>query len=179
MEAVNSQECLSFSAGHCHNILLQTLLETGIPGLLILCAAIFKVGMFAVRTSANKEAPLWQRAFLALIAVIGIGELVECLTGLYFPYLPFLSFLCIAAGCIVGNQETENRALNQRLYHLFSAVSAWARTVLPRAVGKMKPLLFIVVLIIAFYPMNDGAIYSASVIHQDDFDDPEKDLYYL
>lgn len=179
MEAVNSQECLSFSAGHCHNIFLQTLLETGVPGLLILCAAIFKAGKYAVRTSVNKEAPLWQRAFLALIAVIGIGELAECLTGLYFPYLPFLSFLCIAAGCAVGNQEAENRALNHWLYHLFAAGFAWARDALPRAVGKMKLLFFIAVLVIAFYPMNDGAIYSASVIHQDDFDDPEKDLYYL
>ena len=179
MEALNSQSLTSFEAAHCHNILLQVLLESGLPGLLLLCAAVIKVGSQAVRLAGNRNAPPWQRAFPALIVVICAGELVECLTNLLFPFLPFLAVLNVAAGCVGNEEERKSGMLYQRLRRLLMAARKRFRVIQPHAVRIMKPLALIAMIVFAFIPANYGTVYGNSVLHQDDYDDPVNDLYYF
>ena len=47
--------------GHCHNLWIQTLLESGILGLLLLLALHVYFLMHAFRLLKNKSLPFWQR----------------------------------------------------------------------------------------------------------------------
>ena len=80
------------SAEHCHNVLLQTLLESGVPGLLLMlgCHAFFLVCAF--RLFRNKTLPFWQRLVPAPAIALLISELTECTThfGYCFPQMTVL-----------------------------------------------------------------------------------------
>ncbi len=65
---------------HVHNILLQTLVETGIPGLLLYCTLLFLVFRGILRLFRGTSVPMWQR-FLALpVLCVFIIENLEALS---------------------------------------------------------------------------------------------------
>ena len=62
---------------HCHNIYLQALLESGIPGLLLWLALVGLFVFHAFRLLKNRDLPFWQRiAGLPGLALL-ISETVE------------------------------------------------------------------------------------------------------
>ena len=183
MAEVNAQLSEVYQASHCHNILLQVLLASGLPGLLLLCAVIYLIGKQTVRLAISGNLPLWQRAFAAIAVVIGTGELAECLTSLGFHYLPFLPVLNLAAGFIGSETDGKSRASfrvwRKQLRDKTKGIIKRASAGLPRAARAMKPMLLLAVFLFAFIPTKYDAGSYHTVIHQDDYDDPEKDLYYF
>ncbi|MBR3020607.1 MAG: O-antigen ligase family protein [Clostridia bacterium] len=179
---VNALLSEEYQAGHCHNILLQVLLESGLPGLLLLCMIIFSIGKQAVKLAMDGSSPLWQRAFTALAAAICVEDLAECVSSLNGHYLPFLAVLNISAGLISSGTEENGlvtfQARKKKLRDTVQRMITGIRTGWPYAIKAMKPILFLTVLLASFIPCKYSAISYHAVIHQDDYDDPEKDLYY-
>ncbi len=83
--------------GHCHNMFLQILLESGLIGLLLVLAFVFYTARNAWRIINSKTLPLWPRLIPAIAISVLVGDLAECF-GWFAewkgPALPFLSIAC-------------------------------------------------------------------------------------
>ena len=95
---------------HCHNTLLQVLLESGIPGLLM--AGGF-VGITLVRGSrlifTKEKKPLWALAAAVVVFAMWVGELGECFIVLLRHYTPTQALVFIGMGmiCVYGRKEKD------------------------------------------------------------------------
>ena len=104
----NSQDVL-YEFGHPHNGLLMVLLESGIPGLLLILAVLVITICRSFRLISNNETPLWLVLLPAVVLSICVGDSVECIAGfLGYPY-PNCSilFLCIGMICLYGQKSQE------------------------------------------------------------------------
>ena len=179
---INRTGLLSFEAYHCHNIFLQILLENGLPGLLLLMVLLLRLLKQSFRLAKSRNCPLWQRTFPSLMAAICAMECVECLTWSRCHYLPFLAWLGLAAGMVTASGGCENEPLtlssirrraagvSDSLYHALPAIL--------RGVQRMRPILAAGFLVCCLILPRTGPNV-VPVIHQDDYADPETDLYYI
>ena len=98
---------------HCHNMLLQTLLESGIPGLMLVCGF---AGITLIRGSrlifAKEKKPRWAVIAAVIVFAMLIGELEECFIVLFRHYTPMQALVFIGMGimCVYGQKE-KNRAV--------------------------------------------------------------------
>ena len=92
---------------HCHNMILQTLMESGLPGLFLLLAFIFCTGRRAVRLAADEKKPLLVRQMPAAVCALWVGELTECIVRMTNIRVPMLGLLMLYAGivCATGKKE--------------------------------------------------------------------------
>ncbi len=86
---------------HCHNLWLQTLLESGLSGLLLLLSLQGYFLVCAFRLMKNRALPFWQRILPVPTILILIGELFEHTTGLAFCF-PQLTFLYLFMGLTIA-----------------------------------------------------------------------------
>jgi hypothetical protein len=96
--AVN--EALQIDA-HCHNMLVQTLMEGGLVGLGLLLGLI---GYFLYHTAQlwrRWKLPLWQRALPIPALAILLMEMAECLTHFSYGHVP-MTILYFFIGCSVA-----------------------------------------------------------------------------
>ena len=95
-------------AEHCHNMFLQMVMESGIPGLLLLLAFILCTVASSVRTAAAVELPLLLRLVPAAVCAVWVGELVECIVRMANYEVPNLAMLMLYAGitCALGKRKT-------------------------------------------------------------------------
>lgn len=77
---------------HSHNILLQTLLEGGIPALLLYLSLIFYGVFHAFRLWNRKGIPFWQRILPLPVFSILLWEMAECLTHFSYGHPPMTLF---------------------------------------------------------------------------------------
>ncbi len=84
---------------HVHNIYLQTLVNWGVPGLLLLLALVVLFLRAAARVMPS-GAPLWQRMAPTVPLYVLLCELVDCFTRLSEPS-PMLLFACLFAGMTI------------------------------------------------------------------------------
>lgn len=93
---------------HAHNTLIQVLLESGIPGLLLICAFLAVLVICGIRLMRNKnKQPEWIRLLPAAVFALCIGEMVECFIVLLRPYTPQQALVFIGMGiiCAYGRKE--------------------------------------------------------------------------
>lgn len=110
LEKLNEACLVSFELKHTHNMLLQILLESGIPGLVLVFLILLPVGRDAVQLFRDKEKPVWLRAFPALLLMVCVESMTDCIAWSGFPYLPELAFFFMVAGCCSSCYSTESAA---------------------------------------------------------------------
>ena len=91
---------------HCHNMFLQTLLESGIPGLALMIAFIACTARRAVRLIRAEDAPMLLRLVPAAVCTIWVGELTECIVRMSNYRVPNFALLMLYAGvvCALGRR---------------------------------------------------------------------------
>ncbi len=77
---------------HSHNILLQTLLEGGIPSLLLYLSLVFYGVFHAFRLWNRRDVPFWQQVLPLPVFSILLWEMAECLTHFSFGHPPMTLF---------------------------------------------------------------------------------------
>ena len=92
---------------HCHNMILQTLIESGLPGLLLLLAFILCTGQRAVRLVTDEEKPMLVRLMPAAVCAIWVGELTECVVRMTNIRVPMLGLLMLYAGIVCASGKKE------------------------------------------------------------------------
>jgi len=181
MDDINRLGLISFQASHCHSILLQVLLESGLPGLILLLLIVREFGKRILLLAGNRSLPRWQRCFPALIVAICVGELAECFTLISFSCLPFLAFLnlsagCVSAGCGAPEANLSLAGLCLRISRAFACLRK-ACACLARLVRRYRPGLIAALFVLCLL-LPRGNRPDCPVLRQDDFDDPVRDLYY-
>lgn len=167
MAGINLQPALTFSASHCHNILLQILVETGIPGLAAVAGFLWITARKSLRCVKQESAPLWRRLLPCLLVTICAGELVECLTWLGFRYTPVPFFLFAAAGLVAAAEDSPD--VSDRKEPPARKQRWW-----------IGPALLCLCVLLALPLLPRGrTVRLENIVQQDSYDDPETDLYYL
>ena len=105
--------------GHCHNMILQILLENGLVGLLIIFAFTIYTTRNAFRIVMSKTSPLWLKLIPVIPASILVGDLAECFGWFHEWKGPALPFLFVACGIInaVGSREAKQVGNNNKFAH--------------------------------------------------------------
>ncbi len=86
---------------HVHNIFIQTLLEGGIPGLIIFLVLLGYFVCHAIRLWIQWELPLWQRVLPMPVLALLLMEMAECLTHFAFGHPP-MTIMYFFMGCTVA-----------------------------------------------------------------------------
>lgn len=94
--------------GHTHNLWIQTLLESGIPGLFLLFAVQIFFVVHAFRLMKNSRLPFWQRIVPIPALAILIGEILEYTTdpSACYPQLTLLYLFMGFAVSLCRNTKT-------------------------------------------------------------------------
>ena len=90
---------------HCHNLLVQTLLEGGIPGLLLFLALVFCGVFHAFRLWSQKGIPFWQRLLPLPMFTILLWEMAECVSHFSYGHPP-MTLLWFFMGCTVAASKS-------------------------------------------------------------------------
>ena len=98
LAAVRQATGLSSHYAHCHNVLLQVLLESGIPGLALVLGFIGIITVRAVRLTLDVSKPLLFRLIPVLILSVCVAETVECFTWFHAFDSPVVFFFFTALG---------------------------------------------------------------------------------
>ena len=93
-EAVNRKD-------HVHNILIQTLMEGGIPGLALFIALLGYFLFHTIRLWAHWDLPLWQRILPMPVLSVLLLDMAECLTHFAFGHPP-MTLMYFFMGCTVA-----------------------------------------------------------------------------
>ncbi len=86
---------------HFHNILIQTLMEGGIPGLALFLALLSYFLFHTIRLWAHWDLPLWQRILPMPVLSLLLMEMAECLTHFAFGHPP-MTLMYFFMGCTVA-----------------------------------------------------------------------------
>ena len=97
--------------GHCHNMVLQIILENGIIGLLFVILFAIYVVNHTVRLMFGEHVLLWERVIPAIPVSVLVGDLAECFGWFRAWNSQALVFLYLTVGIIVslGNNEKVSR----------------------------------------------------------------------
>ena len=92
---------------HCHNMFLQTVMESGIPGLLLMLAFMFCTVRRAIRLVTAGDFPALLRLVPAAVCALWVGELTECIVRMTNFRVPTLAMLMLYAGvvCALGRRK--------------------------------------------------------------------------
>jgi len=92
---------------HCHNIFLQALMESGIPGLLLVLAFLALTVKRAVSLAADREQPLLIRLMPAAAAALWVGEMADSIVRMSNARVPTLAILMLYSGviCAAGKRN--------------------------------------------------------------------------
>ena len=90
--------------GHSHCIYLQILVESGIPGIILILLFIGCFIKTAIQILARKDYPLWIHLLPAIPISLWVVDLVECFTWLRSSICPMTTVLFITTG-ILSNQN--------------------------------------------------------------------------
>ena len=93
--------------GHCHNMLLQIILESGIIGLLFVLLFAVCVITCAVQLIFGEHVPLWMRVIPAIPISVLVGDLAECFGWFRQWNSQALVFLFLTTGIIVSIGKKE------------------------------------------------------------------------
>lgn len=96
---------------HCHNIMLQIVMENGLVGCLPLGLFLIMVLIRSICMIKDRKETLWLRFLPALIAAIWIGEMAECYTWFRSSQCPTGAFLFVIMGIVsfYSNEDSNTR----------------------------------------------------------------------
>ena len=100
---------------HCHSLYFQALLESGIPGLLLIIAFIVYTMINVIRVITYPELPLWIRLIPAVFVSLAVADLAECFLWLRASQGPMIAVFFIAASILntlVPKQKKKEKALS-------------------------------------------------------------------
>ena len=97
---------------HCHCLYLQILLESGIPGLLLIILFILYTLIHAVRAICTPGLPLWIRLLPAIPVSLWVGDLAENFTWLRSSQCPMGAIALIAAGILCAQTPKGNHNIS-------------------------------------------------------------------
>ena len=97
--------------GHCHNMVLQIVLESGIIGLLFIVLFTVYVAYYAVRLMFGVHVPLWKRMIPAIPVSVLVGDLAECFAWFRSWNSQALIFLFASAGIIVSLGKSKEQTI--------------------------------------------------------------------
>ena len=86
--------------GHCHNIYLQIILESGIPGLLLFILFIVHTMKNAAKNIQKTGHQTWIYLLPAIPISLWIADLAECYTWLRSSFCPMTTILFVSIGMI-------------------------------------------------------------------------------
>ena len=110
MEGPNSIEGNWITVNDSHSLYIMTLLESGIPGLLLLLFYIVLFAVNCVRVWRNKQIPLWMKLLPVIAINILMNGLVECIPCIIYG-LPNLYHLHLVIGVtILFGRESKRTA---------------------------------------------------------------------
>lgn len=89
---------------HCHCLYLQVLVESGIPGLLIMISGIVYTLVHGIKTIKNRGKALWMKLLLSIPISLWIGDLAETFTWLRSSQCIMIAVLFISIG-IINNAD--------------------------------------------------------------------------
>ena len=90
---------------HCHCIYLQVLLESGIPGLLMVLSFLGMTVVNGFRAITKKETPMLVKMIFAIVVSLCVGDLVESFMWLRSSQCMMTATIFVCAG-ILNNQES-------------------------------------------------------------------------
>ena len=99
MNEINASQWMVFKAAHCHCMPLMILLESGIPGVLLMGAFLVTIAVKMFRRIRDKSYT-WDKTAIAVFLSISAGELIECFTWLRSGQTAVLPFYFVALGII-------------------------------------------------------------------------------
>ena len=73
---------------HCHNILIQILMEGGIPGIGLFLGLLAYFFFHACRLWMKWDLPMWKRALPLPVLAVMMMEMVDCLTHFAYGHVP-------------------------------------------------------------------------------------------
>ncbi len=119
MKLVDSirKEWNTFKASHTHNIFLQTILENGIPALVLFLGFLAFFLMNTVKTIRHKELPFWQRmiSLPALVCVISDMQSINASATRGRPHMTiFYLFIGLTMACAPVKRKTPKRGSRSR-----------------------------------------------------------------
>ena len=88
---------------HCHCLYLQILLESGIPGILMILYFIIHTGRAGIRLIKKKGYPNWTAFLLAVTFSFWLGDIAECFIWLRASQCPMIAVEFIFAGILTAN----------------------------------------------------------------------------
>lgn len=93
---------------HCHNGLLQTLMESGIPGAVLMIGFMTFTGICACRMVRRRGGTMIFRLLPAAVLSVWIGETTECIVRMSNSRVPNLPILMLFAGviCALGSKNS-------------------------------------------------------------------------
>lgn len=86
---------------HCHNTLIQTLLENGIPGLALYLAFAFTAVFYSIRLIRRRELPFWQRTFAIGVLLCLAEGLIDNTCHVTYGY-PQMTVLYLCSGFTIA-----------------------------------------------------------------------------
>ena len=171
----------SFQVYHCHNMLIQIVFESGLPGLAIVLMMMYLLFRQFLRLFRDREKPAWLQVFPALSAAVCVEQMAECIAWSGFPHLPVLAFFFTAAGFAAGGTTEEAFAFEPVLKRRIGLALAFLRKCAAALLRFLRRLLVpaagVVFLLVLLLPSPKRI--DCPVIRQDDYDDPQADLYYF
>ena len=99
MNEINASQWMVFKAAHCHCMPLMILLESGIPGVLLMGSFLVMIAVKTFRMIREKTYT-WDKTAIAVFLSISAGELIECFTWLRSGQTAVLPFYFVALGII-------------------------------------------------------------------------------
>lgn len=105
---------ISSNMAHCHNVYLQVLLESGIPGLLLMLCFIGYTLTRGFRVIRSLEHPLWIRLLPAIPVVLWLGDIVEVFTWFRTSHCPMITVLFITAGILSAHAPGKAKPVPDR-----------------------------------------------------------------
>lgn len=89
---------------HCHSLYVQILLESGIPGVLLVVYFIIYTIRKSIKDVDSWITPLWIKLLPAIPIYLWIGDIVECFSWLRSSQCPMITILFISVGIINAQQ---------------------------------------------------------------------------
>ena len=180
MEEFNLLGILSYSVYHCHNMMLQIVFESGIPGLLIVLMMMYLLGRQSLNHFRNHQRAVWLRISPALLAMVCVEQMAECIAWSGFPHLPVLAFFFTTAGLTAAGTTDEVFSFEPIFRRRYKKVKTFLRKCLVGLLRFLRrclvPIAALVFLLVLLLPAPERI--DCPVIRQDDYDDPQADLYY-
>lgn len=113
MNEINASQWMAFKAAHCHCMPLMILLESGIPGILLM-GSFLLVTVVKIYRMIWEKTYTWDKTAIAIVISIAAGELIECFTWLRSGQTIVLPVFFVALGIVAIYSHDSNATIKAK-----------------------------------------------------------------